>query len=277
MNTRNAVDLRSDTVTRPTPAMRRAIAEAEVGDDVLGDDPTVIALQERMARLMGKEAALFVPSGSMANQTSIRALTEPSDEIIAAPGQPHLPLRRAPPLRPSRGARCGCSPGPAGCSPPRQAAAAMRPPDAHFPRTRLIVVENTHNRGGGTVWPLEQIQALRTLADQHGLRMHLDGARIWNACAASGRRPHEYAQYFDTVSSCFSKGLGAPVGSAVVRQRRGHPPRPPLSARCSAAACVRRGSSPPRRSTPWITTSSVWSRTIATPGGWPKPLTPCPG
>ncbi len=214
MNTRDAVDLRSDTVTRPTPEMRRAIAEAEVGDDVLGDDPTVIALQERMARLMGKEAALFVPSGSMANQTSIRALTDPGDEIIAHQDSHIYHYEGA-----AFAAISGCSlrllPGAHGLFTAEQAAAVIRPSDAHFPRTRLIVVENTHNRGGGTIWPLEQIQALRALADQHGLRMHLDGARLWNACAATGRKPHEYAQYFDTVSSCFSKGLGAPVGSAV--------------------------------------------------------------
>ena len=214
MNDKPAVDLRSDTVTRPSPEMRRAIAEAEVGDDVLGDDPTVIALQEKVAALMGKEAALFVPSGSMANQTAIRALTEPGDEIIVHQDG-HIYHYESGAFAGVSGCSLRLLPGEHGIFMPEQAAAAIRPTDSHFPQTRLIVVENTHNRGGGTIWPIEHIQALRALADKHGLKMHLDGARLLNACAATGHKPAEYAQYFETVSTCFSKGLGAPVGSAV--------------------------------------------------------------
>ncbi len=214
VSTKRVVDLRSDTVTQPSPAMRRAIADAEVGDDVLGDDPTVIALQEKVAELMGKEAALFVPSGSMANQTAIRALTEPGDEIIAHQDSHIYHYEGA-----AFAAVSGCSlrllPGERGIYTPEQAKTAIRPTDSHFPQTRLMIVENTHNRGGGTIWPMEHIRALRVLADAHGLKMHLDGARLLNACVATGRDPTDYARYFDTVSMCFSKGLGAPVGSAV--------------------------------------------------------------
>jgi len=208
------VDLRSDTVTKPSPEMRRAIAEAEVGDDVLGDDPTVIALQEQVARLMGKEAALFVPSGSMANQTAIRALTQPGDEIIAHQDS-HFYHYEAGAFAAVSGCSLRLLPGERGVFTPEAAAAVIRPDDAHFPQTRLIVVENTHNRAGGTIWPMVRVEALRALADEHALDMHLDGARLMNACVATGRKPEEYARHFETVSMCFSKGLGAPVGSAV--------------------------------------------------------------
>lgn len=194
--------------------MRRVIAEAVVGDDVLGDDPTVIALQEKVAALMGKEAAIFVPSGSMANQSAIRALTEPGDEIIAHADSHIYHYEAGAPA-----ALSGCSlrllPGERGIFTAEQVAANLRPGDSHFAQSRLIVVENTQNRGGGSIWPMGHIQALRALADERGLRMHLDGARLMNACVATGIAPRDYARHFDTVSTCFSKGLGAPVGSAV--------------------------------------------------------------
>lgn len=208
------IDLRSDTVTRPTPGMRRAMAEAVVGDDVLGDDPTVIALQERIAKLMGKEAAVFVPSGTMANQAAIRAHTEPGDEIIAHEDSHIIHYETGAPaalsgvmVRPLRGAL--------GLFDAPDVAAAVRPDSAHFPRSRLLVLENTHNRGGGAVWPVAQVERVCRVARDAGLRLHLDGARVWNACAATGLKPADYARHFDTVSCCFSKGLGAPVGSAV--------------------------------------------------------------
>lgn len=208
------VDLRSDTVTKPTPAMRRAMAEAEVGDDVLGDDPTVLRLQERVAELLGKEAALFVPSGTMANQTAIRSHTQPGDEIIAHPDSHIYYYESGAPA-----ALSGCSirflPGPAGTFEASQVRGAIRPGNSHFPQSRLVVIENTHNRGGGSVWPVEKIAAIREVADEFGLAMHLDGARLMNACAVTGRSPTDYTRHFDTVSMCFSKGLGAPVGSAV--------------------------------------------------------------
>jgi threonine aldolase len=208
------VDLRSDTVTRPTPAMRRAMSEAEVGDDVLGDDPTVIRLQERIAQLMGKEAAVFVPSGTMANQASIRAHTEPGDEVIAHKDSHIIHYETGAPaalsgvmIRPADGER--------GLFDADQVEPLTRPYSAHFPRSRLVVVENTHNRGGGAVWPMDQISRVARRARELGLRLHLDGARIWNACTATGHTPADYANHFDTVSCCFSKGLGAPAGSAV--------------------------------------------------------------
>lgn len=214
MGSDSVVDLRSDTVTRPTPEMRRVIAEAEVGDDVLGDDPTVIRLQEKVARLFEKEAAVFVPSGSMANQTAIRALTEPGDEIIAHCDSHFYHYESGAPF-----ALSGCSlrplPGERGLFDAEQVRAAIRPTESHFAQSRLIVIENTHNRGGGSIWPLERIRQIAEVARERGLRMHLDGARLMNACVATGIAPAEYARPFDTVATCFSKGLGAPVGSAV--------------------------------------------------------------
>ena len=208
------VDLRSDTVTRPSQAMRAAIASAEVGDDVLGDDPTVIRLQEHMATLLGKEAALFVPSGSMANQVAIRAAAEPGDEIIADINTHSYNFEGGAPA-----ALSGCSirliHGNRGVFTGRDVEAAIRPPDAHFAQSRLVIIENTNNRGGGTVWPLETVAEVAEAALRHGLHVHLDGARLLNACAATGLKPTAYTQHVDSVSMCFSKGLGAPVGSIV--------------------------------------------------------------
>lgn len=208
------IDLRSDTVTRPTPGMRRAMAEAVVGDDVLGDDPTVIALQERVAGIMGKEAASFVPSGTMANQTSIRAQTEAGDEVIAHVDSHIINYETGAPAALS-GVMIRTAQGDRGLFDADQVEALARPDSAHFPHTKLVVVENTQNRGGGAIWPLDQARRVAAKAKELGLRAHLDGARLWNACAATGLEPVDYARHFDTVSCCFSKGLGAPAGSAV--------------------------------------------------------------
>lgn len=214
MNGTDIVDLRSDTVTKPSKDMRRAMAEAEVGDDVFGDDPTVNRLQDRMTELLGKEAAIYMPSGSMANQTAIRAQTQPGDEIIAH-AESHIYHYEAG----APAALSGCSlqllPGTGGLFDAAALRGAVRAPDSHFPQSALVVVENTHNRGGGTVWPIERVAEIRQAANEFGLKMHLDGARLMNACVATGRKPAEYASHFDTVSTCFSKGLGAPVGSVV--------------------------------------------------------------
>ncbi len=214
MSANKCVDLRSDTVTKPSADMRRAMVEAEVGDDVLGDDPTVIKLQERVAEMMGKEAALFVPSGSMANQTSIRAHTQPGDEIIAHEGSHIYHYEGGAPS-----AISGCSlcllPGARGLFSAEQVTGAIRPQDSHFAQSRLVIVENTHNRGGGTVWPLTTVEKVARAARAGGLLLHLDGARLMNACVATGHKPAEFAKHFDSISTCFSKGLGAPVGSAV--------------------------------------------------------------
>jgi len=218
MTVRTPIDLRSDTVTRPTPGMRKAMAEAEVGDDVLGDDPTVLRLQERVARLAGKDAAVYVPSGTMGNQASIRAHTEPGDEIIMHEHSHCFFYETGGP-----GALSGCSTrmlrGEGGFFSCDDVRGAIRPVSSHFPLSKLIVIENTHNKGGGTIWPIERIAEIRRVADEFGLRMHLDGARLWNASVATGIPITEWAKHFDTVSMCFSKGLAAPVGSIVVGGR----------------------------------------------------------
>lgn len=211
----DTIDLRSDTVTRPTPEMRRVIAEATVGDDVLGDDPTVIALQDKLAALMGKEAACFVPTGTMANQAAIRAHTEPGDEVIAHADSHIIHYETGSPAALS-GVMIRPMSGPRGLFDIADLEAGVRPDNMHSPRSRLVLIENTQNRGGGSIWPMDQIARVTRRARELGLRLHMDGARIWNACAATGNAPADYAKHFDTVSCCFSKGLGCPVGSAVV-------------------------------------------------------------
>jgi threonine aldolase len=208
------IDLRSDTITRPTPAMRRAMAEAGVGDDVLGDDPTVRALEERTAALLGKEAAVYMPSGTMTNQVAIRAWTEPGDEIVLET-QAHSYFYESGGPAALSGVMCRLIEGRRGLFTGAQVREVLRPANPHFPRTTLVCVEDTHNRGGGTVWPREQIADVEAAARDAGLRTHLDGARLWNAAVASGVSEAEIARHFDSVSVCFSKGLGAPVGSAL--------------------------------------------------------------
>jgi threonine aldolase len=212
------IDLRSDTVTKPSSAMRQAMMQAEVGDDVFGEDPTVNRLQEMVADLLGKEAALFVPSGTMGNEVCLKALTQPGDEVICEAGCHFFNYESGAPgllagvvLRPLVGTR--------GVITAEQVAAAINPPVDHFAPSRVVAVENTHNSAGGTVFPLSEIERLRQLADERGLKMHLDGARLWNASVASGVPLSEFARPFDSVSVCFSKGLGAPVGSAVAGSR----------------------------------------------------------
>lgn len=208
------IDFRSDTVTRPSPAMLEAMAGAEVGDDVLGDDPTVKKLERRVAEILGKPAACMTPSGTMANQSAIRAHTEPGDEVITHEGGHILHYETGAPAALS-GVMIRPLPGERGQFSPDDVESAVRPGDDHCPRSRLLIIENTHNRGGGAVWPIDAIEAVAAKAAEFDLRRHLDGARLWNACAATGLAPDAYAAYFDTVSVCFSKGLGAPACSAV--------------------------------------------------------------
>ncbi len=209
------IDLRSDTVTKPTPAMRQAMAEAEVGDDVLGDDATVKELERRTAELLGKDAAVFVPSGTMANQLAIRSLTQHGDEMLLD-ADAHIYWYEAGASAALSGVICRTLSGVRGVFTSNDVRAALRPKDVHFPPTRLLAIENTHNRGGGSIWPLEQIKEVCSVAREAGIRTHLDGARLWNASVATGIPETEYAKDFDSVSVCFSKGLGAPVGSALV-------------------------------------------------------------
>ncbi len=208
------IDLRSDTVTKPTPQMRAAMAAAEVDDDVLGHDPTVEKLEKATASILGMEAALFMPSGTMTNQVAIRAHTEPGDEVVAE-AESHVYYYEGGAPAAISGVMFRLIAGDRGIFTAEQLAKAVRPRDVHFPRPRLVCLENTHNRGGGSVWPIEAVAAVADKARQLGLRMHLDGARLWNASAASGVPESRYAGYFDSVSVCFSKGLGAPVGSAL--------------------------------------------------------------
>ena len=219
------IDLRSDTVTQPTPGMRRAMDEAPLGDDVLGDDPTVRALEERCAALSGKEAAVFVPSGTMANLIAISVLARPGEEVL-------LHLDAHPFHYESAGAAAIAGvqlrtlPGPRGVMAAADVEAAIRPDDEHAPRSALLCVEDTMNRGGGKIQPLENTDQLCATARRHGLRRHLDGARLWNAVVASGVPFARRARDFDTVSACFSKALGCPAGSilcgeqGVIREAR---------------------------------------------------------
>jgi threonine aldolase len=212
------IDLRSDTVTRPTPAMREAMARAEVGDDVYGEDPTVNRLQERVASLLGKEAGLFVPSGTMANQISLGVLTRPGDEIVCDAGA-HCIAFETGALAALWGVQARAVAAPRGILEPADVEAAIRPDGDPFPRTRVLEIENTHNRGGGAVYPLERVRDLGALARRRGLHLYMDGARLWNACAASGHRPAEYAEAATLASVSLSKGLGAPAGSVICGPR----------------------------------------------------------
>jgi threonine aldolase len=207
-----AIDLRSDTVGHPTDAMKAAMMEAPLGDDVLGDDPTVRALEARCAQIAGKEAALFVPSGTMANLLALRVNTQPGDEVILHEDAHPLHYESGGAAHVA-GVMLQTLPGDKGFLDPDRVRAAIRPDVPHSQPTGLLWVEDTTNRGGGAVHPVEQLDALAALAKERGLATHLDGARQWNAAVASGepiaRRVHGY----DTVSMCFSKGLGCPAGS----------------------------------------------------------------
>jgi threonine aldolase len=212
----NPIDLRSDTVTRPSQAMRQAMASAEVGDDVYSDDPTVNSLEERVAALFGKEAGVFTPTGSLANQLAIRMLVAPGEELIAETNS-HIVRAELGAAAVFSGITTRTWPAKNGLLVAEDALEIARPNSGpYLVSTTAIAVENTHNFGGGTVQPLDQIKALRKGADEIGVALHLDGARIWNAHVASGVAFNEYGKYFDTISVCLSKGLGAPIGSVML-------------------------------------------------------------
>jgi threonine aldolase len=209
------VDLRSDTLTKPTPEMLRAMVEAEVGDEQKREDPTVIALEDLAAKLLGQNRAVFVPTATMANQIALRLHTEPGDEVIAE-GNAHVfryelggpAVHSGLSMRPLRTAD--------GRFTPEQVRAEISPPgDLHAPPSRVLCVENTHNGGGGRVWPLDQLRAVCAEARAHGLAVHLDGARLMNASVASGVPSAEIGREFDSVTLCLSKGLGCPLGALI--------------------------------------------------------------
>ena len=212
------IDLRSDTVTKPTPAMREAMAHAEVDDDVVGADPTVARLQQRIAQMLGKEAAIFMPSGTMTNQVGLRLHCSPGDEFICEEGC-HIFNYEQGGYAQLSGLAVRAVRGKFGLIELEDIAGLVRIEDEHCVRTKLLCLENTHNRGAGRVLPYENVVELTSWARENGLKTHLDGARLFNAVVASGVAADQWAQHFDTVSICFSKGLGAPVGSALAGTR----------------------------------------------------------
>jgi len=207
------VDLRSDTVTRPTAAMRKAMAEAEVGDDVYGEDPTVRRLEQRVAEMLGTEAALFVPTGTMANQIALRVQTRPGDEVIIGFGA-HCWRHESGALAALAGVQTQTI-GTDGMFTAAEVRAAYKADDPYQAATKVVAVENTHNMAGGVVWDRKQLADVLAVAKELGMKTHLDGARIWNAAVATGASEKELAAGFDSISVCLSKGLGAPAGSVV--------------------------------------------------------------
>lgn len=211
----SVIDLRSDTVTRPTDAMRMAIAAAEVGDDMFGEDPTVNRLEARVAELFSMEAAVYNCSGTQSNQMAVRAHCQLGEELLIEETS-HIANYEAGGPAALSGVTCRTLRGSNGLLDVEQLEGRVRPNDQHYPATRLICLENSTNQGGGRCYSLEQIQRISVWARQNGLPVHVDGARLFNACAAQGYSPREFAQYVDSISICFSKGLGCPMGSILI-------------------------------------------------------------
>ena len=249
-----AIDLRSDTVTQPTTAMKEAMLNAPLGDDVFGDDPSVLALEEKAATMLGKEAALFVPTGTMGNQICIRAHTQPGDEMICSDNA-HIYIYEGGGFAALSGLSVACVKNESGIMKPSDVKAAIRAEGSlsHYPETSLICLENTANRGGGTYYSLEAIQEIGAIARERSLAYHLDGARMFNAVVASGISAKDMVAPFDSISLCLSKALGCPVGSVIVGTRtfinRCHRFR-----KCSGAVCAKPAFWPPRVLTRWTTT-----------------------
>ncbi|MBC8769976.1 aminotransferase class I/II-fold pyridoxal phosphate-dependent enzyme [Arenibacter sp. BSSL-BM3] len=210
------INLISDTVTKPTPGMLQAMMTAEVGDDVFKNDPSVNRLEEKMAKLFGMEAALFFPSGTMANQTAIKLHTQPGEQLICDK-YAHVYNYEGGGVSFNSGVSCRLVDGHRGMMTASQVEEAINPPDFyHSPLTSLVCIENTTNKGGGACWDLEELKAIRKVCDKHHLKYHLDGARLWNALIAKNESPLEYGKLFHTISVCLSKGLGCPVGSVLI-------------------------------------------------------------
>lgn len=210
------IDLRSDTVTKPSKAMLKAMMQAQVGDDVYGEDETVNALESRVAALFGKSKAVFFPSGTMANQTAIKLHTNPGDQVICDK-YAHIYNYEGGGASFNSGVSCNLLDGHRGMFTAQQVEDAINPPDFyHSPLTRLVAIENTTNKGGGACWDFNEIRNIREVCNTHNLGLHLDGARLWNALAETKETASDYGGVFDTISVCFSKGLGCPVGSVLV-------------------------------------------------------------
>lgn len=210
------IDLRSDTVTRPTPTMMKAIINAEVGDDVYKEDPSVNHLEKKLAQMFGMDQALFFPSGTMANQTAIKLHTHPGDQLIADKWA-HIYNFEGGGVSFNSGVSCKLIDGNRGMITAAQVEENINPPDFyHSPTTRLVCLENTTNKGGGACYDFAEIKKIERVCKAHGLGIHLDGARIWNALIETEAKPEDYGQVFDTISVCLSKGLGAPMGSVLM-------------------------------------------------------------
>ncbi len=208
------IDLRSDTVTKPSLGMRKAMAKAVVGDDVFDDDPTVHELEAMVAKILGKEKGLYVPSGTMGNEVCLKVLTKPGDEVLTEAGS-HIYKNEVGAPSALSGVQLHVVYGNKGVFTAEEIEPEIPVPDVHHPTMTVIAVENTHTTAGGTVFPIAEVKKLRNLANKYKIKMHLDGARLWNACIATGLKPSDYAKYFDTVTVCLSKGLGAPIGSVI--------------------------------------------------------------
>jgi len=209
------IDLRSDTVTKPTPGMHQAMMSAEVGDDMFGEDPTVVALEDYAAKMFGYDAALYCASGTMTNQIAIRLHCNLQDEVICHKYS-HIYLYESGGIMANAGASVRLLEGDRGLITAADVKAAVQPDDIHAPTSRLVSLENTMNKGGGSCYDMEEVYAIRELCHEHGLALHLDGARLFNALVAKGQQPKAYGEVFDTISICLSKGLGAPVGSVLL-------------------------------------------------------------
>jgi len=209
------IDFRSDTFTRPTPAMMQAMINAPVGDDVFGEDPSVNRLEAMMAEYFGKEAALWCPSGTMSNQIAIKVHTQPGDEVICST-LAHVYIYEGGGIAFNAGAQVRAIEGERGMITAAQVAAAINPDDVHKATTSLVCLENTSNRGGGCTYDLEEIARIRTVCQQNGLKLHLDGARLFNALVANSEDPKTYGHLFDSISVCLNKGMGCPMGSVLL-------------------------------------------------------------
>ncbi len=212
------IDLRSDTITRPTEEMREAMFQAQVGDDVFGEDPSVNALQDKLAGMFGMEAGLFCPSGTMCNQIAIRTHTQPQDQLICD-HRSHIYLYEGGGIAYNSMVSVKTVDGDRGRLNADQVRKCINPDDIHLPRTALVVLENTSNKGGGSYYDLSTIASIGEVCQAEGLKLHLDGARVFNALVETGDDPRSYGRYFDSISICLSKGLGAPVGSVLVGSR----------------------------------------------------------